>query len=352
MYKHLIRPLLFKFDPEVIHDFMIKMLSLDIFDNLIRPFFHYENKNLEVKVGNLTFRNPIGLAAGMDKNCTALSSLDAIGFGFAEAGTVTPIPQDGNEKPRMFRLPGENAIINRLGFNNCGADEFLRNIIEGKEEVSKDFIVGVNIGKNKRTRLEEAYQDYKFSFEKLYEHADYFAINVSSPNTEGLRDLQQKKYLDEILKSLQDLNKKLDELLSCKAKDIFLKIAPDLTHREVDDIIQVSIDNNITGLIATNTTISRDTLPENIYEPGGLSGKPLRDLSNSIIKYICDNAGDKLSVIGCGGIFDADDVKEKLDLGAKLVQLYTGFVYEGPFVLKRIKKNLVKFNTVKDEARF
>jgi dihydroorotate dehydrogenase len=346
MYKHLIRPLLFKFDPEVIHDFTIKMLSLDIFDNLIRPFFHYENKNLEIKVGNLTFRNPIGLAAGMDKNCTALSSWDAFGFGFAESGTVTPFPQEGNEKPRMFRLTGENAIINRLGFNNFGADEFLKSIVEKKEEISSDFIVGVNIGKNKRTGLEEAYQDYKFSFEKLYEHADYFAINVSSPNTEGLRDLQQKKYLAEILKSLQELNKKLDELYSCKAKDIFLKIAPDLTHREVDDIIQVSIDNKITGLIATNTTISRDTLPENPpqadYEPGGLSGKPLRNLSNSIIKYICDKAGDKLSVIGCGGIFDADDVKEKLDIGAKLVQLYTGFVYEGPFVVKRMKKRLVK----------
>jgi dihydroorotate dehydrogenase len=352
MYKHLIRPLLFKFDPEVIHDFTIRVLSLDIFDNLIRPFFHYENNNLEVKVGNLTFRNPIGLAAGMDKNCTALSSWDAFGFGFAEVGTVTPIPQDGNEKPRMFRMPGENAIINRLGFNNCGADEFLKNIIGKKEEISSDFAVGVNIGKNKRTGLEEAYRDYKFSFEKLYEHADYFAINVSSPNTEGLRDLQQKKYLDEILKSLQELNKKLDEIYSCEAKDIFLKIAPDLTHSEVDDIIQVSIDNNITGLIATNTTISRDTLPENIYEPGGLSGKPLRDLSNSIIKYICDNAGDKLSVIGCGGIFDADDVKEKLDLGAKLIQLYTGFVYEGPFVVKRIKKKFVKINAVKDESRF
>ena len=342
MYKHLIRPVLFKFDPEVIHNFTMKMLSLDIFNNLIRPFLYYENRNLEVQVGNLTFRNPIGLAAGMDKNCTALSGWDAFGFGFAEVGTVTPLPQDGNEKPRIFRLPGESGIINRLGFNNCGADEFLKNIEDKKEEVSKDFIVGVNIGKNKRTGLEEAYQDYKFSFEKLYEHADYFAINVSSPNTEGLRDLQQKKYLDEILKSLQELNKKLDELYSCKSKDIFLKIAPDLTHQEVDDIIQVSVDNNITGVIATNTTISRDTLPENAYETGGLSGKPLRNLSNSIIKYVCDKAGDKLSVIGCGGIFDADDVKEKLDLGAKLVQLYTGFVYEGPFVVKRIKKKLVK----------
>ena len=342
MYKHVIRPVLFKFDPEVIHNFTMNMLSLDIFDNLIRPFFSYENRSLEVKIGNLTFRNPIGLAAGMDKDCTALASWDAFGFGSAEVGTVTPLPQEGNDKPRMFRLPEYKAIINRMGFNNCGADEFLKNIIDKKEGILNDFIVGVNIGKNKRTELEDAYEDYKFSFEKLYEHADYFAINVSSPNTEGLRELQQKKYLDEILKSLQVLNKELDELYSCKSKDIFLKIAPDLTQQEADDIIQVSIDNNITGLIATNTTISRDNLPENIYEQGGLSGKPLRGLSNSIIKYICDKAGDKLSVIASGGVFDADDVKEKLDLGAKLVQLYTGFVYEGPFVVKRIKKRLTR----------
>jgi len=345
MYKHLIRPILFKFDPEAIHNFTMNMLSLDIFDNLIRPFFSYENRSLEVKIGNLTFRNPIGLAAGMDKDCTALASWDAFGFGFAEVGTVTPLPQEGNDKPRMFRLPEYKAIINRMGFNNCGADEFLKNIIDKKEGISNDFIVGVNIGKNKRTELEDAYQDYKFSFEKLYEHADYFAINVSSPNTEGLRELQQKKYLDEILKSLQVLNKELDELYSCKSKDIFLKIAPDLTQQEADDIIEVSIDNNITGLIATNTTISRDNLPENPpqadYEQGGLSGKPLRGLSNSILKYVCDKAGDKLSVIASGGVFDADDVKEKLNLGAKLVQLYTGFVYEGPFMVKRLKKKLI-----------
>lgn len=345
MYKHLIRPVLFKFDPEAVHNFTMNMLSLDIFDNLIRPFFHYENKSLEVKVGNLTFRNPIGLAAGMDKDCTALASWDAFGFGFAEVGTVTPLPQEGNPKPRMFRLQEHKAIINRMGFNNCGADNFYKNLVDKKEGISKDFIVGVNIGKNKRTELEDACRDYQFSFEKLYEHADYFAINVSSPNTEGLRELQQKKYLDEILKSLQVLNKELDELYSCKAKDIFLKIAPDLTQQEVDDIIQVSIDNNITGIIAANTTISRDSLPDNIYEEGGLSGRPLRDLSNSIIKYICDKAGDKLSVIACGGIFDSDDVKEKLDLGAKLIQVYTGFIYEGPFMVKRIKKKLGKINS-------
>jgi dihydroorotate dehydrogenase len=240
----------------------------------------------------------------------------------------------------MFRLPEYRAIINRLGFNNCGADRFLKNLIDQKENVPGDFIVGVNIGKNARTELDDAFHDYRFSFEKLYEHADYFTINVSSPNTEGLRELQQKRYLNEILRSLQKLNKELDELYSCKAKDIFLKIAPDLTQQEIDNIIQVSVDNDITGIIATNTTVSREMLPENNYEPGGLSGKPLKNLTNRIIKHICDRAGDKLSVIACGGIFNADNVKEKLDLGAKLVQIYTGFVYEGPGLIKRIKKEI------------
>jgi len=341
MYKQVIRPILFKFSPETIHNFTIRMLSMQYFSNVVRPFFRYENSNLAVKVGNLTFRSPIGLAAGMDKDCTALASWDAIGFGFAETGTVTPIPQDGNPKPRMFRYPELGAVINRMGFNNCGADSFLKNIIEGRDNLSQGFVVGVNIGKNKMTPIEEAWQDYKFCFEKLYEHADYFAINVSSPNTEGLRELQQKKYLNRILKSLQELNAELDNIHSFKPRDIFLKIAPDLTEPELDDIIESSIDYNITGIIATNTTVSRDGLPDSIqYEEGGLSGNPLRKKSNKIISYIKKKAGDKLAVIASGGIFNADDVKEKLDLGAQLVQLYTGFVYEGPFVVKRIKKRL------------
>jgi dihydroorotate dehydrogenase len=316
---------------------------MQYFANVVRPFFHYENNDLSVKVGHLTFRNPIGLAAGMDKDCTALTSWDAIGFGFAETGTVTPIPQEGNPKPRMFRYPELGAVINRMGFNNCGADSFLKNIIEGRDNLSQGFVVGVNIGKNKMTPIEEAWQDYKFCFEKLFEHADYFAINVSSPNTEGLRQLQQKKYLNGILKSLQELNSELVKIHIYKPRDIFLKIAPDLTEPELDDIIEASIDNNITGIIAANTTVSRDSLPDNIrYEEGGLSGKPLRKQSNKIIIYINKKADDKLAIIASGGIFNADDVKEKLDLGAQLVQLYTGFVYEGPFVVKKIKKRLTQ----------
>jgi len=338
IYKKFIRPVLFKFDPEKIHNYTIKMLSGSAAPAILRTFLKYENKKLEVKVGKLTFKNPIGLAAGMDKNATALIGWDAMGFGFAEAGTVTPLPQEGNEKPRMFRLPEYGGIINRLGFNNCGADQFEENLERVKDKLPKDFIVGVNIGKNKRTELDDAYQDYKFSFEKCFESADYFTINVSSPNTEGLRQLQQKKFLDEILRSLQELNRELDETYSSSTKDIFLKIAPDLTEAELDDIIQVSIDNGITGIIATNTTISRETLPEGKYESGGLSGKPLEPIANSVIKYIKKVAGDKLVVIACGGVSTYDDVKEKMDLGASLVQIYTGLIYEGPGIVKKIKR--------------
>lgn len=340
MYKKIIKPLLFDYDPEKIHNFTINRLSGSIFPAILKLLMQFEDKKLERKVGRLTFRNPIGLAAGMDKNATALAGWDAMGFGFAEAGTVTPLPQEGNPKPRMFRLPEYGALINRLGFNNGGADEFEKNLEASKEKISSDFIVGVNIGKNKHTELDDAYQDYKFSFEKCFESADYFTINVSSPNTEGLRQLQQKKYLNEILKSLQQLNKELDTTFSDTAKDIYLKIAPDLTEAELDDIIRVSIDNNITGIIATNTAISRDTLPEGEYESGGLSGKPLEPISNSVIKYIMKKAEGKLTVIACGGISSYDDVREKLDLGASLVQLYTGLIYEGPGLIKKIKKEM------------
>jgi len=342
IYKNLIRPVLFKFGPEEMHNFTMSLLSSGLVSSIIKPLFTYENSRLAVKAGSLTFSNPIGLAAGMDKNCEALPSWYSMGFGFAEVGTVTPLPQDGNPKPRMFRLPEYGGIINRLGFNNCGADKFEQNLDRMKEKIPDDFIVGVNIGKNKHTELDDAYQDYKFSFEKCFEQADYFSINVSSPNTEGLRQLQQKKYLDEILRSLQDLNKELDETYSSSTKDIYLKIAPDLTETELDDILQVSIDNHITGIIATNTTISRSTLPEGKYETGGLSGKPLEAISNSVLRYIKKHAGDKLVLIACGGISSVDDVKEKLDIGAALVQIYTGLVYEGPGLVKRIKKELVK----------
>lgn len=348
IYKKLIRPVLFKFDAEKVHDSTLKLLSVNVFDNVIRPFFKFEDNKLQSKAGKLTFRNPIGLAAGMDKNCTAAESWDTLGFGFAEVGTVTPFPQEGNPKPRIFRYPEHQAIINRLGFNNCGADEFLKNLRKAKDNVSKDFIIGVNIGKNKHTELEDAFQDYKFCFEKLYEHADYFTINISSPNTEGLRDLQQKRYLDQILKELQKLNKELDEIYPCEMKDIYIKISPDLTEKEIDNILQVSLDNNITGIVAVNTTATLPPLRGTGEISGGLSGQPLKQTANRIIKHIKSKAGDKLFIIGCGGIFNADDVKEKMDLGTTLVQLYTGLVYEGPGLVKRIKRDLTRPVGAKD----
>ena len=342
IYKKFIRPLLFKFDPEKVHNFTINLLSNTMLSGILSPFYNYENEKLKTRAGSLTFKNPIGLAAGMDKNCDALQSWNALGFGFAEIGTVTPLPQEGNPKPRMFRLREYGGIINRLGFNNCGADEFKEKLAGMREKLPRDFIIGVNLGKNKHTALDDAYQDYKFTFEKCFEHADYFTINVSSPNTEGLRQLQQKKYLDEILKSLQGLNKELDKLYSGSTKDIYLKIAPDLTEKELEDILQVSIDNNLTGIIATNTTVSRATLPEGNYETGGLSGKPLEPIANSVIKFVMKRAGGNLAVIACGGISSFDDVKEKLDIGASLVQLYTGLIYEGPGLVKRLKKELAR----------
>lgn len=342
-YKKIIRPLLFSFDPEKIHELILNTLSLELVDNLIKPFLQFEDQKLVFKVGKLEFRNPIGLAAGMDKNAIALKSWDALGFGYAEAGTVTPLPQEGNPKPRVFRLLEHNAIINRLGFNNSGADDLKKKLSDEREKVSPDFIIGVNIGKNSKTPLKSAVDDYKFSFEKLYEQADYFTINVSSPNTEGLRQLQHKEYLDDILKTLQELNHELDNIYACDAKEIFLKIAPDLTKEELDDILEVSIKNKITGVIATNTTVERSMLPDGEYESGGLSGKPVKQKSNDVIHYIKRNSGDRLAIIGCGGIFNAGDVIEKLELGASLVQVYTGFVYEGPFLAKKIKKELLKY---------
>lgn len=343
MYKKFIRPLLFDRDAEDVHNFTLGMLSKTWVTKLIKMTVKPGNNiKLHRKIGKLTYRNPIGLAAGMDKNAVALPSWEAMGFGFAEVGTITPVSQNGNPKPRMFRLPEYNSIINRLGFNNIGMDELYKNISAGREKISDDFIVGVNIGKSSKTDLKNAFDDYRLSFEKLFEQADYFTINVSSPNTEGLRELQHKEYLDWILTVLQKLNLQLDEVYPGGTKDIFLKIAPDLTDAELDDIIEVSIENNITGIIATNTTISREMLPKGKYETGGLSGAPLRARSSEVVSYIKQKAGDKLAIIGCGGIFDVNDVKEKFDCGADLVQLYTGLVYEGPFFVKRLIKELLK----------
>lgn len=291
-------------------------------------------------MNGITFRNRLGLAAGFDKDGTAIRFWEALGFSHVEVGTVTPLPQPGNEKPRIFRLVKDNAIVNRLGFNNSGADALREKIVKARKSLSKDFIIGVNIGKNKNTLIEKAYEDYKTCLEKLYEQADYFTINISSPNTEELRKLQSEDYLDELLCEIQKTNSKLSKNKSDKKKVVFLKIAPDLTDEEIETIYSLAVKHDINGIIATNTTITCNGLNEKIYKEGGLSGKPLKQLSDKVLSRLKDlndkNETNKLIVIGVGGVYDKDGYKDKIENGAELVQLYTGFIYEGPGILKKI----------------
>lgn len=297
--------------------------------------FDFQNEKLEKGVFGLKFRNPIGLAAGFDKNAEFMHELATFGFGFLEIGTITPKGQSGNPKPRMFRLKKDQALINRLGFNNLGMEEAIKRL----KKRPKHIIIGGNIGKNKVTPNEEAFRDYEICLEGLYPHVDYFVVNVSSPNTPDLRALQDKEPLLDLLSRLK---KRMAEKES--AKPILLKIAPDLNSFQLSDILEIVNESNISGLIATNTTISRDGLESKkniIRESGGLSGKPLLSKSTEIIKEIKMNMPN-LPVIGVGGVSDYDSAKAKLDAGADLIQMYTGFVYEGPGLIKRINKALLK----------
>ncbi len=349
MYK-LIRPLFFAFDPEKIHHFVTK--SLKSFNkvpggkNLSRAVFTIENSKLEREVFGLKFKNPVGLAAGFDKNAEMMGEMANLGFGFVEIGTVTPLPQPGNPKPRMFRLKEDQAIINRMGFNNLGMDAVAERIKRYRETLTSksqtsNLIIGGNIGKNKITPNEDAVSDYVKCFDRLFELVDYFVVNVSSPNTPGLRELQEKEPLKKLLKTLQERN--------CKNKisrPILLKIAPDLSNEQLDDIIEIVQESGIAGVIATNTTISREGLqsPKNRNETGGLSGKPLSGRATEVIRYLAEKSGKAFPIIGVGGIHSALDAQEKLDAGASLIQLYTGFVYEGPGLVKQICKALLKQN--------
>jgi dihydroorotate dehydrogenase len=298
--------------------------------------------NLEVKSDclhrsflGLDFKNPVGLAAGFDKNALWIDELDCLGFGFIEIGTVTPKPQDGNPKPRLFRLKKDEALINRMGFNNAGIKEVVKNL---KKRNSK-IIVGGNIGKNKLTENDDALSDYMIAFKGLADYVDYFVVNVSSPNTPGLRDLQEKEPLKKILAALQIENQK-------HKKPVLLKIAPDLTDFQLDDIVEIVTETGIAGVIATNTTLSRADLQTDDKEvekigAGGLSGKPLKDRSTEVIKYLSQKSDGKFGIIGAGGIYNAQDAKEKLEAGASLVQVYSGFIYEGPAIAKNINKELI-----------
>jgi dihydroorotate dehydrogenase len=342
VYKLLIRPLLFLIDAERIHHWVFQILKLKGkipgFKPLLKSLFHYKDHQLKRNLFGLTFQNPVGLAAGFDKDALLVDELSCFGFGFIEIGTLTPRPQPGNDRPRLFRLPKDQALINRMGFNNKGVLEAAKQLVKRKSQV----IVGGNIGRNKNTPNANASEDYAFCIEALFPYVDYFVVNVSSPNTPGLRELQEKNQLRELLYYVKSL---------CSAavapKPVLLKIAPDLTVQQLDDVIEILKETKTDGVIATNTTISRDKLltsPEVVEKmgAGGLSGKPLADQSNAIIKYLRSSLGPDYPIIGVGGIMSATDAIEKLKAGADLIQIYTGFIYEGPSFPKKINKALVR----------
>lgn len=343
MYKLLIRPLFFLFDPEKIHHFTFSLIRFSSkipgMTSLFRSLYVVEDSSLERHLFGLHFKNPVGLAAGFDKDAKLYNELSNFGFGFVEIGTLTPKPQDGNPKQRLFRLKEDSAIINRMGFNNGG----VRNAVERLKK-NKGVLIGGNIGKNKITSNEKAVDDYKLCFEALFDYVDYFVVNVSSPNTPNLRALQDKEPLTHLLKSLMTLNKdKARAESSRKIKPILLKIAPDLTNEQLIDIIGIVSETKIDGVIATNTTISREGLhSKNKSETGGLSGKPLTNRSTEVIRFLSKNSNKAFPIIGVGGIHSAEDALEKIEAGADLVQLYTGFIYEGPKLIKQINKALIK----------
>ena len=341
MYK-IVRFILFFFNPEFIHNILFKLIKFTaMIPGVIwtwRLLFMVKDTRLEREVFGLKFENPVGLAAGFDKDAKLFDELGAFGFGFVEIGTVTPLPQQGNPKPRLFRLKQDHGLINRMGFNNSGIEAVTSKLRRNKTKL----IIGGNIGKNKLTPNEDAVSDYEICFEKLFPYVDYFAVNVSSPNTPGLRDLQEKAPLTALLNRLQELNSAKD-----KRKPILLKIAPDLTNEQLDDIITIVADTKIDGVIATNTTIDRNGLKTDKNKlkaigDGGLSGKPVKSRSTEVIKYLADTSNKAFPIIGVGGIHSPEDAFEKLDAGATLVQLYTGFIYEGPALIKRINKAILQ----------
>lgn len=342
VYKKIIFPFISKFDPEKIHYFAMDCLSIackiPLISSLIKSSFEVKSVALEKEVFGLKFKNPIGLAAGFDKNGQWIDELSNLGFGFIEIGTVTPKAQDGNPKPRLFRLKKDTALINRMGFNNEGIEK----VIENLRQRNSDILVGGNIGKNKTTENENAANDYLVTFNGLFDLVDYFVVNVSSPNTQGLRELQEKEPLSKILKLLQKENS-----LKKKTKPILLKIAPDLTNSQLDDIVEIVIESKIAGVIATNTTLSRENLKTesskiNAIGAGGLSGKPLKARSTEVIAYLFQKSKGCFGIIGVGGISNYEDAIEKLNAGASLVQVYSGFIYEGPGIASAINKGLLK----------
>ncbi|RKR82759.1 dihydroorotate oxidase A [Mucilaginibacter gracilis] len=342
MYR-LIKPLLFQFSPESVHHFVVGALKrfnrLPGGAALSKTIWGFDDAKLRRTVFGLEFKNPVGLAAGFDKNAEMMAEMGNLGFGFVEIGTVTPLPQPGNPQPRMFRLPGDGALINRMGFNNQGVDVAAERIkaYRNSRYNQSNLIIGGNIGKNKDTPNEDAVSDYVKCFDKLFNVVDYFVVNVSSPNTPNLRALQDKEPLKHILNTLQQRN-----LKNGLSRPILLKIAPDLTNEQLDDIVEIVQETKIAGVIATNTTISREGLTNaNKSEAGGLSGKPLTQRSTEVIRYLTSKSNRAFPIIGVGGIHSPQDALDKLEAGAALVQLYTGFIYEGPELITRINKKIL-----------
>lgn len=342
MYKSIIRPILFKFDPEAVHYFTfdtIKLVSkIPGVSFLIRLFFQVNHPALERKLFGLTFKNPVGLAAGFDKNAVLYNELANFGFGFIEIGTVTPKAQEGNPKKRLFRLQDDKGIINRMGFNNAGLEAAIDQLKTNK----KQLIIGGNIGKNTQTPAEGYTADYLECFKALHPYVDYFVLNVSCPNVGSHAKLNDKDYLEELIKAVQILNTTFE-----KSKPILLKIAPDLNDTQLDEIIELVSLTKLDGVIASNTSISRTHLKtatptlESIGN-GGVSGQPIKEKSTQVIKYLADKSKKAFPIIGVGGIHSAQDALEKIEAGADLVQIYTGFIYEGPFLVKRINKALLE----------
>ena len=337
MYKSIIRPLLFLFDPEKVHQFTFRWLKfvnkIPFVPALLRVRYRLKDKCLEREIFGIKFPNPVGLAAGLDKNAELFSELSSLGFGFIEIGTVTPKPQPGNPPKRLFRLVEDEGIINRMGFNNEGVEAIVARL-----KKNKNVIIGGNIGKNKWTENDKAHEDYLYCFEYLAPYVDYFVVNVSSPNTPNLRSLQEKEPLQKLLTLLQEANGKLP-----KSKPILLKIAPDLTDEQLMDIIDIVEQTHIAGVIATNTTITREGLTsEKKAETGGLSGRPLTQRSTEVIRFLAEKSQHRFPIIGVGGIHTPEDALEKLRAGASLVQIFTGFIYEGPSLIKRINKAIIK----------
>ncbi|MEO1012482.1 MAG: quinone-dependent dihydroorotate dehydrogenase [Bacteroidota bacterium] len=345
MYKHLIRPFLFLLDAERAHYLtfsLVGFLSKLGFSRFFRSLYVLENERLEREVFGIRFKNPVGLAAGFDKDAQLFNEFSDFGFGFVEIGTLTPKPQSGNPKKRLFRLKQDEAIINRMGFNNKG-------VFDAVERLKKKHkvLVGGNIGKNKVTPNDEAIKDYLICFDALFDHVDYFAVNVSSPNTPGLRELQDKEPLLALLRELKIQNTKCAK--KGKEKPILLKIAPDLTDEQLLDIISIVQVSGIDGIIATNTTIKRKGLKSDLVqteERGGLSGKPLNDRSTYVIRFLAERSHKAFPIIGVGGVHSPEDALEKLEAGADLIQLYTGFIYEGPSLVKRINQAILEKNAV------